>query len=110
MHYHYVEGCVIMPLPQNSPCTIDDIYNLPDGKRAELIDGKIFYTAPPSRKHHRIIIELCTIINNYIKTNHGGCEVNVSPFAVRLNKDDINYVEPDISVTCDKSKLSDRGR
>ena len=29
--------------------TIDDIYALPDGKRAELIDGKIYYMAPPTR-------------------------------------------------------------
>ena len=28
---------------------------------------------------------------------------------VFLNKDDYNYVEPDISVICDKNKLDDRG-
>ena len=27
--------------------TINDIYALPDGERAELIDGKIYYMAPP---------------------------------------------------------------
>ena len=27
--------------------TIDDIYALPEGERAELIDGKIYYMAPP---------------------------------------------------------------
>ena len=32
-----------------------------------------------------------------------------APFAVFLNKDDRNYVEPDISVVCDKNKLDDRG-
>lgn len=31
------------------------------------------------------------------------------PFAVFLNNDDKIYVEPDISVICDKSKLDDRG-
>lgn len=31
--------------------TIDNIYALPDGERAELIDGKIYYMAPPSRTH-----------------------------------------------------------
>ena len=29
--------------------TIDDIYALPDGERAELVDGQIYYMAPPSR-------------------------------------------------------------
>lgn len=32
-----------------------------------------------------------------------------APFAVFLNKDDQNYVEPDISVICDKDKLDDKG-
>ena len=31
------------------------------------------------------------------------------PFAVFLNADDKNYVEPDISVICDRNNLDDRG-
>ena len=34
--------------------TIDDIYALPDGERAELIDGKIYYMAPPSKTHQQL--------------------------------------------------------
>ena len=40
-----------MALAQEKLYTIDDIYSLPDGERAELIDGQIFYMAPPSREH-----------------------------------------------------------
>lgn len=89
--------------------TIDDIYNLPDGERAELIDGQIYYMAPPSWKHQRISGYLHNEIYNYIKGNNGDCEVLAAPFAVFLNKDDMNYVEPDISVICDTSKLDDKG-
>ena len=32
-----------------------------------------------------------------------------APFAVFLNEDDRNYVEPDISVICDKNKLDEKG-
>ena len=32
-----------------------------------------------------------------------------APFAVFLNKDEINYVEPDISVICDLSRLDEKG-
>lgn len=32
-----------------------------------------------------------------------------APFAVFLTADDTNYVEPDISIICDKSRLNDRG-
>lgn len=98
-----------MPLLQENIYTTDDIYALPDGERAELIDGQIYYMAPPSRKHQRITTELCIIIGNYIKSNNGSCEVDISPFAVFLSGDDKNYVEPDISVICDKAKLTDKG-
>lgn len=30
-----------MPLPKHNAYTIEDIYALPDGQRAELIDGQI---------------------------------------------------------------------
>lgn len=105
-----MKGCVIMPLPQqNKEYTIDDIYALPDGQRAELIDGQMYMMAPPTRRHQRITLELSTIINNYIKDKGGSCEVDIAPFAVFLNEDDKNYVEPDISVICASEKLTDKG-
>ena len=104
-----MKGCVIMPLPREQTYTVEDIYNLPEGERAELIDGQIYYMAPPGRIHQRFIIELSTVLNRYIKEKHGLCEVNVAPFAVYLDKNNDTYVEPDISVVCDKNKLDDRG-
>ena len=89
--------------------TIDDIYALPDGERAELIDGKIYYMSPPSWTHQRISSYLHNEIYNYIKKNKGTCEVLAAPFAVFLNNDENNYVEPDISIICDQSKLDEKG-
>ena len=54
-------------LKQEEIYTIKDIYALPDGERAELIDGKIYYMAPPSWKHQRISGYLYNEIYNYIK-------------------------------------------
>lgn len=82
---------------------------MPEGERAELIDGTIYHMAPPQRKHQRIITELSTIINNYIKSNNSPCEIDIAPFAVFLNENGKNYVEPDICVICDKNKLTDKG-
>ena len=48
-------------------------------------------------------------VKSYIEKNNWECEVYPSPFAVFLNKDEKIYVEPDISVICDKDKLNDRG-
>ena len=35
--------------------TVKDIFSLPDGERAELIDGQVYYMAPPSTVHQRIL-------------------------------------------------------
>ena len=57
----------------------------------------------------RSISQFTKVIGNYIDAKHGTCEVYPAPFAVFLNEDDLNYVEPDISVICDKGKLNDKG-
>ena len=98
-----------MALPQERTYTVEDIYNLPEGTRAELIDGQIYYMAPPSRMHQEILGTLYRKIADYIDTKKGDCKIYLAPFAVFLNKDDINYVEPDLSVICDPSKLDDKG-
>lgn len=89
--------------------TIDDIYALPEGKRAELIDGKIYYMAPPNTKHQTLVMDLSYQIKDYIRQNNGNCNIFPAPFAVFLNENDKNYVEPDISVICDKNKITDKG-
>lgn len=98
-----------MPLLKEQAYTVEDIYSLPDGTRAELMDGQIYYMAPPSRRHQRITGALYRKIADYIDANGGSCEVNIAPFAVFLNKDDRNYLEPDISVVCDPGKLNEQG-
>lgn len=89
--------------------TIEDIYALPDGQRAELIDGRMYMMAPPNTRHQSLVSEFTITIGSYIRSKGGNCKVFPAPFAVYLNKDDQNYVEPDISVICDKSKLNDKG-
>ncbi len=89
--------------------TIEDIYNLPDGQRAELIDGELYMMATPGRIHQRLVMLLSNSIFNYINSKNGDCEVYPSPFAVFLNADDKLYLEPDISVICDKDKLTEEG-
>lgn len=98
-----------MALPQEKIYTIDDIYNLPEGTRGELIDGQIYYMATPSRIHQEISGYLFNEIYNHIKANKGTCKVYSAPFAVFLNRDDKTYIEPDISVVCDSNKLDEKG-
>ena len=98
-----------MPLPREQTYTSEDYWNLPDGQRAELIDGQLYDMVPPSRLHQRLSTKLVSILDRYISENNGACEVYSAPFAVNLNADDKTYVEPDISVICDPDKLTDRG-
>ena len=45
----------------------------------------------------------------YIDAKNGRCKIYPAPFAVKLFNDEKNVVEPDISVICDRNKLTDRG-
>lgn len=89
--------------------TIEDIYTLPDGLRAELIEGRIYYMAPPNTRHQKIVSDLHYQIKDFIRKNKGDCEVFPAPFAVFLNRDDTNYVEPDLTIICDENKITDKG-
>ena len=98
-----------MPLPKEHTYTSKDYWNLPEDQRAELIDGQFYDMAPPSRIHQKLVHLISYTIEDYIRKHDGECEVYPSPFAVNLDAADENWVEPDISVICDKSKLTDRG-
>ena len=89
--------------------TFEDILALPEGERAELIDGEMFMMASPTRRHQDAAGWLFNRIFNYIQGKKGKCRVHASNFAVFPKKDDKNYVEPDVTVVCDRDKLDERG-
>lgn len=89
--------------------TTEDIEALPEGQRAELINGRWYDMSSPSRQHQDIVMNISAALFDHIKTKGGDCKVYPAPFAVYLNRDNRNYFEPDISVICDRDKLSDRG-
>lgn len=89
--------------------TIEDIYALPEGVRAELINGQLYYMATPTRTHQRLVGEMHLTVANYIRAHGGKCEVYIPPFAVYPFDDDKTYLEPDLTVICDTSKLDERG-
>lgn len=98
-----------MELAHEKIYTEDDYYNFPEDTRAELIDGKIYGQAAPSRRHQEISGFLHATIYNYIKSKKGTCKVFHAPFAVKLFANHSTIVEPDISVICNPDKLTDRG-
>ncbi|MEY8517285.1 Uma2 family endonuclease [Lachnospiraceae bacterium 29-84] len=44
-----------------------------------------------------------------ISRKNGLCRPYIAPFALFLNTDNTNYVNPDICTICDKSRLTDKG-
>ncbi|MBQ9065474.1 MAG: Uma2 family endonuclease [Blautia sp.] len=87
--------------------TINDIMQFPEDVRIELADGQIYNMAPPSRIHQKLSGVLFNTIFSHISAEEKDCEIYAAPFGVFL--DDLNYFEPDLSVICDRSRLSDRG-
>lgn len=103
-------------IAENKLYTYADYLTYPENERIEIIDGQIYAMSPsPSRIHQKIILKLSTQIENYITSNKGPCEVYPAPFDVILKDDNeviINSkttIQPDISVICDKNKLTDKG-
>lgn len=78
-------------------------------ERWERIGGVIYDMSPsPSTEHQRIVGRLFSDIRVYLKEKT--CESFVAPFDVYLDGDEAgNYVQPDITVVCDPSKLRSQG-
>ena len=52
-----------MPLPKEQhKYTVDDILALPDGQRAELIDGQIFMIWEHRQKHIKIYLDIYFLV------------------------------------------------
>ena len=101
---------------KNKLYTYKDYLAFSDNERIEIIEGEIFNMSPaPARIHQKLISNISYELQHYIKSNNGECEVYVAPFDVILkndNEESINsksVVQPDISVICDKNKLTDSG-
>lgn len=85
-----------------------------ESERYEIIDGKLYAMATPTREHQGISMEISGQIWLFLKDKP--CKVYVAPFGVRLfekdddTPDDVDTVlEPDISVVCDSNKLDKKG-
>lgn len=87
----------------------------PEDERWELIDGVAWNMSPaPNRFHQGILMELAKTIALFLEDR--SCRIYPVPFDVLLpdhrdqEEDDVKtVVQPDISVICDESKLTEKG-
>jgi Uma2 family endonuclease len=73
--------------------TIEDYMSLPEGVRAELIDGEIFMSPSPKYRHQQIQKRLSRLLDDFVTSQALG-EICVPPLDVHLLSGDV--VQPDI--------------
>lgn len=106
-----------MSIPSNKlgvKYTYGDYLKWPDEERWELIDGVPYLMSPaPSVNHQRISREIGRQFANYLVGKK--CEVFNAPFDVRFaitdekDEDIQTVVQPDLVISCDQTKLDQRG-
>lgn len=92
--------------------TYEDYLSWPENERWEIIDGVAYAMAPPSTDHQRVIGNLYLALGNYLKGKQ--CQGFLAPFGVTFDKNVkgeniTTVVEPDLTVICDKSKITKKG-
>lgn len=97
-----------MAIPQEAHATAEDYWSLPEGRRAELVEGKLYDMAPPSVVHQKAAGGLFRLLANHIDEVGGPCLALQAPVAVDLEADGKTWVEPDVLVVCDPAKVTDR--
>ena len=100
-------------IPEEDTYTYSDYkqWELNPGERYELIEGEPHMMSAPNALHQAISMELSRQFANFL---HGKpCKVFAAPYDVRLfyeeDESDDTVVQPDLSVICDQSKLSEEG-
>ncbi len=84
--------------------TYADYKTWPNDERWEIIDGDAFAMTPaPSLKHQAVVTNFTGVFSNFFKNKP--CKPFVAPTDVVL--DDLNVVQPDLLVVCDKNKMTD---
>lgn len=86
------------------PYTYQQYMQAPADERLEIINGTTYDMSPsPSVKHQKVVMAFAALAYGHFRGKD--CTPFVAPMDVVL--DDINVVEPDLFVVCDKSKITE---
>lgn len=82
---------------------------IPDGQKADLIDGVIYVACPDSKRANEINSFLVSLMQMYVSAKHLGGKIYVSRFAFQLSE--ITAPEPDVAyVSADRMQFVREGR
>ncbi len=59
----------------------------------------------PSQIHQSILLELCPLLNSYVKSQNGNCKVFLHHQYKTFQSPPLTIVLPDIMIICNKEKL-----
>ena len=78
--------------------------------RYEFIDGEVYLMASPTYAHQKAVAEFMRQFGNWFSGKT--CHVLSAPFDVtlKLTKDNINVVQPDVLVVCDTERVNAKGK
>ena len=86
---------------QSPPRTLMEVFRmLPEGTRAELINGILYMSPAPSLDHQDVVVSLTTELNQFLKKKKAG-KLYVSPVDVYLNS--TNAYQPDLVIILNKN-------
>lgn len=90
--------------------TYEDLLELDDEKRYEIINGELYLMSSPKVMHQMVVGEIYRQLAIYL--NGKKCTTLVSPIDVCLSNDwkpkkIYNCVQPDVVVVCDKDKITE---
>ncbi|MDO4803839.1 MAG: Uma2 family endonuclease [Lachnospiraceae bacterium] len=85
--------------------TIKDFYAMLEDWKGELIDGVLYTMDSPRVLHQALSFEIGLQLKDYVSKQNCDCFVMPLPLDTQLDCDEYTMLEPDISVTCDKSKI-----
>ena len=95
-------GQVMEPLvTSTSTATWADYQSFSSEERFEILNGQVHAMTAPSLAHQFICTRLCEILPSFFREK--GCQVFTSPVDVKLSEVDV--VQPDLVVVCDRSQL-----
>jgi len=86
----------MLMLTKSTGWTVHDLDRLPDdGNRYEIVDGELFVTPAPSRRHQLVLVSFFRRVDAFV-ASHGIGRTFVAPGDVQ--NDTVNRVQPDIFV------------
>jgi len=95
---------------RNDPISVNEYFQIRETSDAllEYIDGFVYMSPFPSRKHQRVSNRLEAKFN--VLLDGESCEMFHAPYDIELKNKDIEGIKiviPDISIICDKSGFTD---